>query len=171
MEILVHMYNFQFTMIYYYPALTQLYLILLIHSHVHNFNDTAFFLLSTALSTQLLRHYYQSNPIPSTYVQLQLEPKMSTTPPIKTIAVIGTGVIGSSWIALFLAKGLNVTVTDPAPGAHEKLAAYLKREWPALEKVGLSEGASIDNYRFVDCIDGVLGEVDFVQEVSIHSTG
>jgi 3-hydroxyacyl-CoA dehydrogenase len=31
--------------------------------------------------------------------------------------VIGTGVIGASWTALFLARGLKVIVTDPAPGA------------------------------------------------------
>jgi 3-hydroxyacyl-CoA dehydrogenase len=35
--------------------------------------------------------------------------------PINRIAVIGTGVIGASWAALFLAKGRKVAATDPAP--------------------------------------------------------
>ncbi len=35
----------------------------------------------------------------------------------KRVAVIGTGVIGASWAALFLAKGLDVVATDVAPGA------------------------------------------------------
>ena len=35
------------------------------------------------------------------------------------IAVIGGGLIGSSWAAHFLGRGLDVTVCDPAPGAEE----------------------------------------------------
>ncbi|BDD57822.1 hypothetical protein MAP00_003152 [Monascus purpureus] len=89
---------------------------------------------------------------------------MSQGPSIKNVGVIGTGVIGSSWIALFLARGLSVTVTDPAPGAREKLAAYLEKEWPSLIQIGLSQGASLANYKFVDSIDNYLEEFDFVQE-------
>jgi 3-hydroxyacyl-CoA dehydrogenase len=88
---------------------------------------------------------------------------MSST--IKTVGVIGTGVIGASWTALFLANGLNVIVSDPAPGAKEKLDTYIKKEWPALEKMGLAESASISNYTFVDDINPHLANVDFVQEV------
>src|ERR1700740_1711733 len=42
--------------------------------------------------------------------------------PIRRIAIIGTGVIGASWSALFLAKGLEVTATDVAPNAWAALA-------------------------------------------------
>jgi len=88
---------------------------------------------------------------------------MSTS--IKTVGVVGTGVIGASWTALFLAKGLNVIVSDPAPGAEEKLTAYLEKQWPVLERIGLSPNASMSNYKFVSDIDSHLGSVDFVQEV------
>jgi 3-hydroxyacyl-CoA dehydrogenase len=37
---------------------------------------------------------------------------MSTNKPIRRVAIIGTGVIGASWTALFLAKGLDVIATD-----------------------------------------------------------
>lgn len=37
------------------------------------------------------------------------------------VAVVGTGVIGVSWAAHFLAHGLDVVATDPAPGAEERL--------------------------------------------------
>ena len=37
---------------------------------------------------------------------------MSDNKPIRRIAIIGTGVIGASWTALFLAKGLEVVATD-----------------------------------------------------------
>jgi len=33
---------------------------------------------------------------------------MSTAKPIRRVAIIGTGVIGASWTALFLANGLEV---------------------------------------------------------------
>ena len=39
---------------------------------------------------------------------------MSNNKPIRRIAIIGTGVIGASWTALFLAKGLEVVATDVA---------------------------------------------------------
>ena len=93
---------------------------------------------------------------------------MSTN--IKTVGVIGTGVIGASWTALFLAKGLKVIVSDPAPGAEEKLAAYLEKQWPVLERIGVSSSASLSNYKFVSDIDSHLKSVDFVQEVIEQQT-
>lgn len=91
---------------------------------------------------------------------------MSTTKKdIRTVAIIGTGVIGASWTALFLARGLKVLVTDPAPDAEKNLEIYLKAQWPTLTQIGLSEGASIQNYTFVNSLDNYFGEVDFIQEV------
>ena len=46
---------------------------------------------------------------------------MSNNKPIRRIAIIGTGVIGASWTALFLAKGLDVIATDIAPDAETAL--------------------------------------------------
>ncbi|KAH8121310.1 3-hydroxyacyl-CoA dehydrogenase [Trichoderma asperellum] len=84
---------------------------------------------------------------------------------IKTIGVVGTGVIGASWTALFLAQGLRVLVSDPAPGAKDNLLAYLKRSWPMLKRLGLHENASISNYTFVGgSLDEYCHEVDFIQE-------
>jgi 3-hydroxyacyl-CoA dehydrogenase len=85
---------------------------------------------------------------------------------IKTVGVVGTGVIGASWTALFLAHGLRVLVADPGPGAKEKLASHLKSMWPALQQMGISQGASLDNYEFVGASLGKnYSKVDFVQEV------
>lgn len=84
---------------------------------------------------------------------------------IKSVGVIGTGVIGSSWTLFFLSKGLRVVATDPAPGARERLAEYLNREWPTMQRTGLHEKASLANYQFVDNIFDSLGELDVVQEV------
>nr|POE94217.1 l-carnitine dehydrogenase [Quercus suber] len=84
---------------------------------------------------------------------------------IKTVGVVGTGVIGISWTGLFLARGLRVIVSDPAPGAEENLFAELKAMWPTLEAIGLSPGASMANCDFVGpSLAGRWDEVDFVQE-------
>ena len=40
---------------------------------------------------------------------------------IQRAAVIGTGVIGASWATCFLARGLEVTASDPTPGAEAAL--------------------------------------------------
>jgi 3-hydroxyacyl-CoA dehydrogenase len=36
---------------------------------------------------------------------------------IQNVAIVSTGVIGASWAALYLGRGLNVVATDPAPNA------------------------------------------------------
>jgi 3-hydroxyacyl-CoA dehydrogenase len=87
---------------------------------------------------------------------------------IRTVGVVGTGVIGASWTGLFLAHGLRVLVADPGPDAEERLASHLKSMWPALQQMGLSPGASLDNYEFVGASLGEnYSKVDFVQEVCI----
>lgn len=86
---------------------------------------------------------------------------------IKSVGVIGTGVIGASWTGLFLSRGLKVLVSDPAPGAEKALTSYLESIWPTLKEVGLSPGASLSNYTFVGAsLEKHYGEVDFIQEVS-----
>ena len=86
---------------------------------------------------------------------------------ISTVGCVGTGVIGASWTALFLAYGLKVIVSDPGAGAEEKLAAHLKEFWPILEKLGLKSGASLSNYEFVGAsMQGRYAECDFIQEAS-----
>ncbi|MFQ3456685.1 3-hydroxyacyl-CoA dehydrogenase NAD-binding domain-containing protein [Bradyrhizobium sp. UFLA01-814] len=89
---------------------------------------------------------------------------MSNSKPIRRIAVIGTGVIGASWAAQYLAKGLEVIATDIAPDAEATLQKFVKSAWPALERLGLSPGASLTNLKFTaDLAEAVVG-VDLVQE-------
>jgi 3-hydroxyacyl-CoA dehydrogenase len=83
---------------------------------------------------------------------------------IRRIAVIGTGVIGASWAAQFLAKGLQVVATDVAPGAEIALRRFVKAAWPALERLGLSPGASQTNLKFTADLEDALAGVDLVQE-------
>jgi carnitine 3-dehydrogenase len=43
---------------------------------------------------------------------------------IRRVAAIGTGTIGASWTAVFLARGLTVAASHPAPGAETFLRAF-----------------------------------------------
>jgi 3-hydroxyacyl-CoA dehydrogenase len=81
------------------------------------------------------------------------------------IAVIGTGTIGASWAALFLAHGHDVAASDPAPGAEAFLRRFVDNAWPALEALGLVvEGADAQRLTFhADVADAVRG-ARFVQE-------
>jgi 3-hydroxyacyl-CoA dehydrogenase len=83
---------------------------------------------------------------------------------INRIAIIGTGVIGASWAALFLARGLDVVATDIAPGAAPKLEAFIDAAWPALERLGLAPGASRSRLQFTANLDDAVAGSDFVQE-------
>src|ERR1700736_2692592 len=89
---------------------------------------------------------------------------MSINRPIRKIAIIGTGVIGASWTALFLAKGLQVVATDVAPNAEAALRKFVETAWPALERLGLSPGASQSNLKFTAALAQAVDGVDLVQE-------
>ncbi|MGY8682800.1 3-hydroxyacyl-CoA dehydrogenase NAD-binding domain-containing protein [Bradyrhizobium sp. UFLA05-153] len=89
---------------------------------------------------------------------------MTNAKSIRRIAIIGTGVIGASWASLFLAKGLQVVATDPAPNAEASLRKFVETAWPALKRLGLSAGASQSNLKFTADLAEALAGVDLVQE-------
>ena len=83
---------------------------------------------------------------------------------VKRVAVVATGVIGASWAACFLARGLDVQATDPAEGAEQRLRDAVARHWPALEQQGLVPGASLQRLRFHARLEDAVAQADFVQE-------
>jgi len=89
---------------------------------------------------------------------------MSFDKPIRRVAVVGTGVIGASWAAQYLARGLDVVATDPAPNAETNLRKYVDEAWELLEEIGLSAGASRDRLSFTEDMGQALAQADFVQE-------
>jgi len=89
---------------------------------------------------------------------------MSENRAIRRIAIIGTGVIGASWTALFLAKGLQVIATDPAPNAEAKLRKFVELAWPALKRLGLASGASQANLTFTTDLAQAVKGADLIQE-------
>jgi len=89
---------------------------------------------------------------------------MSQTKPVRRIAVVGTGVIGASWSALYLSRGFDVVATDPAPNAEAALRKYVDEAWTPLSKFGLADGASRDRLTFTPSMRAALAEADLVQE-------
>lgn len=89
---------------------------------------------------------------------------MSFKKPIRRIAIVGTGVIGASWAAQYLARGLEVVATDPAPNAEKNLRQYVDDAWEQLTGVGLAPGASRDLLSFTANMKEALATADFVQE-------
>ena len=89
---------------------------------------------------------------------------MSFNKPIHRIAIVGTGVIGASWSAYYLARGFDVVATDPAPNAEANLHKYVDEAWEQLEAIGLSPGASRDRLSFTTDMKAALSEADLVQE-------
>ncbi|WP_152658188.1 3-hydroxyacyl-CoA dehydrogenase NAD-binding domain-containing protein [Oceanobacillus sp. CFH 90083] len=82
----------------------------------------------------------------------------------KTMAVLGTGVIGNGWIARFLANGHKVNAFDPAPGSEEKTEKMIDEIWTTLEEFGISDEAAKENLSFYDTLEEAVKEADLIQE-------
>lgn len=83
---------------------------------------------------------------------------------VRSVAIVGAGVIGSGWAAHFLRMGFDVTAWDPAPGAAERLTALVAAAWPALERLGLRDGASPGRLAFAASLAEAVAGAGFVQE-------
>jgi carnitine 3-dehydrogenase len=82
----------------------------------------------------------------------------------KNTAVLGSGVIGSSWAALFLASGRNVAVFDAAPTAETATRDYIDMAWPALQELGLAKPGAPGKLSFHASAAAAVRGAAFVQE-------
>lgn len=89
----------------------------------------------------------------------RVEPKA-----VERVCCIGAGVIGSGWVAHFLARGYRVSAWDPAPDGEARMDRLVEAAWPALEALGLAPGASRANLRFEPSLAAAVEGAAFVQE-------
>ncbi|AIC94181.1 3-hydroxyacyl-CoA dehydrogenase NAD-binding domain-containing protein [Shouchella lehensis] len=82
----------------------------------------------------------------------------------RTMAVVGTGVIGNGWIARFLANGHRVFAYDPAPEAEANTRRMLDDSWSTLVQYGIHKDASKDNLTFVQNLEDAVAHADLIQE-------
>lgn len=84
---------------------------------------------------------------------------------VEQVAVLGAGLIGRSWAALFLAAGKHVAVQDADPAAEDRVRDAVGSAWPVLVELGLAHGTpAYDRLTWhSDPVDAVAG-ASFVQE-------
>ena len=83
---------------------------------------------------------------------------------VRRVAVIGAGLVGSSWTAYFLSQGIEVAAADPAPGAKQRLAAFIRQAWPTLRQLGMAPDADPDRWSLVPDLESAAPGAEFVQE-------
>ncbi|SAK58097.1 3-hydroxyacyl-CoA dehydrogenase [Caballeronia glebae] len=82
----------------------------------------------------------------------------------KKVVVIGGGVIGASWTALFLANGMRVVVNDPQAGIDKTVRNYVVQATPALTALGHDMTSVLGNLSFEADLAKAVADADFVQE-------
>lgn len=83
---------------------------------------------------------------------------------VHRVAIVGTGTIGASWATHYLARGFDVTATDPAPAAEKALRSYVDAAWESAATLGAEPGTSPDRLRFTADMRQAVADADFVQE-------
>lgn len=84
---------------------------------------------------------------------------------IEAITIVGGGLIGASWAALFLAHGARVTVQDVAQDFEARVTKEVGRAWPDLVALGMAHGdAPLDRLRFASDTARACAGADFIQE-------
>ena len=81
----------------------------------------------------------------------------------KRAVVVGAGVIGSSWAALFLANGMEVVVSDPGKGIENAVKSAIKDAEPALKGLGFGP-LDLSKLRFEHDTAAAVEKADMVQE-------
>ena len=79
-------------------------------------------------------------------------------------AVLGAGVIGASWTALFLASGRSVAVFDPDPSAEKQVRDYIEMAWPTMTELGLTDNGTPGAVSFHINAAAAVSGAGFVQE-------
>lgn len=82
----------------------------------------------------------------------------------KVATIIGGGVIGASWAALFLANGLKVIISDPNPDIEAIAGAMIEGAAPALKAMGYDADDITAELSFISDTATAVAEADLVQE-------
>jgi ketoreductase RED1 len=80
------------------------------------------------------------------------------------VTVIGAGVIGISWTALFLAHGLEVRVNDPDPAVEDRVRAGIDQIAATLGELGLPTERLAARLEFEADLERAVETADVVQE-------
>jgi carnitine 3-dehydrogenase len=85
---------------------------------------------------------------------------------IKTVAIVGCGVIGAGWAARCLWRGLDVVAYDKFPEAEKGLREVLANSEPALKRVIDVPPEKRGKLRFTTSLQDAVKDADYIQESS-----
>ncbi len=83
---------------------------------------------------------------------------------IKTVGLLGGGVIGAGWAARCLLNGLDVVVCDLDPEAERKLGEVIANAGRAMGKISMAPPGPRGSLRITREIEDAAGGADFIQE-------
>jgi carnitine 3-dehydrogenase len=84
---------------------------------------------------------------------------------VTNVAVVGTGGIGASWAACFLAQGLTVHAYDPHPDGEQQLIARIGQYWDAVPKARhVATEDPFTRLHWSSDVEGAVAPAHFVQE-------
>jgi carnitine 3-dehydrogenase len=89
---------------------------------------------------------------------------MSPIPGLRTVGLLGGGVIGGGWAARFLLNGVDVKLYDPDPEAPRKVGEVITNGRRALAKLYMPSLPAEGTLTFVDSPEEAATDVQFVQE-------
>lgn len=83
---------------------------------------------------------------------------------VKTVAVIGAGLIGCSWAALFAASGRRVHLYDSVKDPRPAITDFWEAVKPALAELGLLRLDATHNIEVYPALAETVATADFIQE-------
>ena len=83
---------------------------------------------------------------------------------VRTIGIVGAGLIGAGWASWFLARGFDVRASDTGEGKEKFLRGLVADVWPILSKLGLAKGADQKRLTFHATAAEAAKGSDFIQE-------
>ena len=83
---------------------------------------------------------------------------------VKTVGLIGGGVIGSAWAARLLINGIDVNLYDPAEGVERRIHDVLDNALRAYRTMTMAPINVRGQLSLLDSIEATVSDVDFVQE-------
>ena len=88
--------------------------------------------------------------------------------PAKTIAIIGSGLIGQAWATVFLRAGMQVVLFDTAAGFAEQAKAQVIERMKEFAQFGLitqeTLGRSQTQIKLAETLEAAVATADYVQE-------
>ncbi|AVH45580.1 3-hydroxyacyl-CoA dehydrogenase family protein [Agrobacterium tumefaciens] len=82
----------------------------------------------------------------------------------RTVACVGVGLIGASWVAVFAAAGLDVIATDADPTVWTGALDAVERDVNDLKQIGIVAEDWKSRVRFESDLEAAVACADFIQE-------